>query len=319
MPIKGNYSLCKASLFILAAIGVLAVNTSRANAGSEFDVDDIDVYRVSTYYGEDSSYALQLSADWAVTNATKFDLAGAYMRAKGAAETLDSYQASAALDHRFGPWGAALQANFRDDGGVVTTAGVQGRGYYRGERVDVGLLLARNRIEVTYDLPPILRPYLDESPSTYGTKYGIDLRYTQAAFGLYANVADYSYDEPLTSLTARRDSGRVPSDRLPLLQERLAKIRAQLGGVNFATLRLATNLLDYSVIVGSDYRIGEHLLNLELSREQVEADSVIIDSIDIGWTFPIADTVDMEIRLGSAKVEDANSLLYGSLNFTFYR
>jgi hypothetical protein len=179
--------------------------------------------------------------------------------------------------------------------------------------------LGRRNIEVSYRLPPRLRPFVPDSQSTFSNEYGLDLRYSLGAFALYANGLDYQYDDAPANLGARLDRSRLPIAQLPELQQRLEAVRQQLRNVNFASLRLATNLLDYSVVAGADYQFGEQLFNVEVAHEQVQIDSIVIDSVDVGWTFPIGKAMDMEVRVGSAHVERADSLLYGSLNFSFYR
>jgi hypothetical protein len=270
--------------------------------------DDIDIYRMGTYYGEGSSYALQLNLDLAVAAATRLNVGGAYVHAKGNNENLDSYQGNVGVDHRIGNWGFALEGNYRDDDGIVTTAGARGRGYYSTDTVSGGVSLGRSRIEVSYELPPFLRQFVDDTQSTYSTEVGLNLRYSVG-----------KYDEPLSSLAASIDRSRLPSDRFPQLQELLATARTRLSDVNFVTLRLVNNLLNYAVVVGADCRLGEHLVNVELSREQVAIDEIMIDSVAVGWIIPIAQAADMEIRIGAAQIQNADALAYGSLNFTFYR
>jgi hypothetical protein len=305
----------KTKVFFISAVVLLAPNVGLARDST----DDIDIYRVGTYYGEGASYALQLDLDLAVAAATRVNVGGAYVHAKGNVDDLGSYQANVGVEHRIGNWGFALEGHYRDDDGVVTTAGARGRGYYSIDAASAGVSLGRSRIEVSYDLPPLLRQFVDDTQSTDSTEYGLDLRYSVGKLALYVNGTDFEYDEPLGSLAARIDRGRLPSDRFPLLQEQLANARARLGDVSFVTLRLVNNLLNYSMVVGADYRIGEHLINVELSREQVAVDEIMIDSVAVGWVVPIAATADMEMRIGTAQIQNADALTYGSLNFTFYR
>jgi hypothetical protein len=312
------------SLIALIFVGIGAdIGISVANASSAAVAEDIgneiDIYRLSAYYGEDASSALQASGDWALSSATRINVDGAYVHAQGSNDTLNSYQVASAIDHRIGNWGVALELNYRDDDSTVTTAGASGRGYYRTDQGSVGLTLGRRRIDVSYRLPPRLRPFVPDSQSTFSNEYGLDLRYSLGAFALYANGTDYQYDDAPANLGARFDRSRLPIAQLPELQQRLAAVRQKLLKLNFASLRLATNLLDYSVVAGTDYQFGEQLFNVEVAHEQVQIDSIVIDSVDVGWTFPIGRTMDMEVRVGSAHVEHADSLLYGSINFSFYR
>jgi hypothetical protein len=212
-----------------------------------------------------------------------------------------------------------LGGDYRDDDSVFTTAGVRARGYYRTERLSTGVRLGRSRIEANYHLGPVLSRYLDDTQNDYRNEYGLDVRYSFGAFAIYANGTDYEYDAPFISLAPRRNDTPVPSDRFPRLQQELAQARARLSHVSFATLRLATNLLDYSVALGGDYTFGEQVVNIELSRERVALDEVEIDSVAVGWSIPIGKAADLEMRVGGAKVQDADTLFYGSLNFTFYR
>jgi hypothetical protein len=304
---------------IVMAANVGHAEQSQVERGQAEQGDDIDIYNVSVYYGEDSSSALQLSADWALSGATRLNLGAAYVHAHGSVDTLDSYQANAEVDHRIGRWGFAVEGDYRDDDGMITTAGLRGRGYYGTEQMHAGVRLGRSRIEVSYDLSAFLRRFVDDTQSTYSTEYGLDLRYSFDKLAIYANGTDYDYDEPLSSLAARIDRTRLPNDQFPLLQARLAAARARLAQFNFASLRLANNLLDYSVVLGADYRFGEQLLNVELSRQQLAINSIVIDSVEAGWTFPIGKAVDMEVRIGNAQMQGADPLLYGSINFSFYR
>jgi hypothetical protein len=306
----------KIALLIHGLISSLAASVAFA---ADIEAEEVNVYQLGTYYGEDSSYALQLNLDFALTSATRLSFGGAYVQAKGNQDDIESYQGNVELDHRFGAWGLAIEGNYRDDDTTISTVGARARAYYRGERLNAGVRLGRNQIEISYDLPPILRQYFDDKRSDHGSEYGLDLRYSFGKFSLYTSGTDYAYDEPLNSLLPHRIGGvPLPGDRFPLLQERLARARARLIPFSFATLRLATNLLDYSVVLGGDYTIGEHVINLELARQRVALNEQEVDSVDLGWTIPIATAVDMEIRVGSAMVQDADSLFYGSLNFTFF-
>jgi hypothetical protein len=305
------------SVVLLACVIASWLAGSAARA-AESDAE-INVYRLGTYYGEDSAYAVQLDLDFALTSATRLSFGGAYGEAQGNLDEIKSYQANAELDHRIGAWGFALEGNYRDDDAIITTGGARIRAYYGSDHWNTAVRLGRSKIEISYDLPPILRQYFDNTRSDYNTEYGLDLRYSFGKLALYTSGTDYEYDEPFSTLLPHRNSGvPLPGDRFPLLQERLARARARLASFSFATLRLATNLLDYSVIVGADYTIGEHVINMELARQRVAINGLDVDSVELGWTIPIATAADMEIRIGNAMVQDADPLFYGSLNFTYY-
>jgi hypothetical protein len=221
---------------VLLAFGVTGGLAGNAAHADDSEVDALSVYRLGTYYGEDSSYAVQLNLDFALTNATRLSFGGAYVQAKGNLDDIKSYQGNVEVDHSFGSWGLALEGNYRDDDEVITTVGARGRAYYHGERMNAGVRLGRNQIEVSYDLPPILRQYFDDTRTDYGTEYGLDLRYSFGKLALYTSGAYFEYDEPLNALLPHRISGvPLPGNSFPLLQERLARARARLVPFSFAT------------------------------------------------------------------------------------
>jgi len=307
--------------FLFTSAVLTASYAGRAEDNRSDALEDIKVVRIGTYYGEDSSYALQLNFDLPLTDATRLNVGGAYIRATGDLENIDSYQANLDVEHRIGNWGFALGGIYRNDDTIITTAGVRGRAYYSTDQLNAGVRLGRSRIEASYDLGTILSRYVDGTQSDYSTEYGGDLRYSFGVIALYASGVDYEYDEPLSSLAPRRNGVPIPvnGNQIGDIQDRLARLRARLGTVNFAALRIATNLLDYSLVVGGDYQIGEQVINVELARQRVAIDAVDIDSIDVGWTIPCWETADLELRVGSAKVHGSDSLFYGGLNFTLYR
>jgi hypothetical protein len=289
--------------------------------------DDANVYRIGAYYGEDSSYASQLDADFSLTAKTRLQLGGTYVHSRQEGTTTsatDAYQAHLDLERLVGTWGFVLGGDYRTDDGDIKMYGLRGSTYVQTEQWRTSLSLARRRIEVFYDLPPLLKPFVDESQSTYSNSYGLSLRYAPNSVSLYASGTQYKYDDSLRNLAARIDPTRVPLAQLPLLQQRLLEIRARLNRINATSLRLADSLLDYSVLIGADYRIGDHLLNLEAGRDRAEVDSAIIDTLSVGWVLPIGSGSDVEVRIGNSHVDATGttpsaSSVFGSVSFSLYR
>ena len=304
-------------------IGFLLVSTQAFAAES----DDANVYRLGAFYGEDSSYASQLDADFSLNAKTRLQLGGMYLHSKQqgiASSATDAYQAHVDIERIVGSWGIVLGGDYRTDDGDIKTYGLHGNTYVQTEQWRTSLSLARRRIEVFYDLPPLLKPFVDESQSTYSNSYGLSLRYAPNSLSLYASGTEYKYDDSLRNLAARIDPTRVPLAQLPLLQQRLTEIRARLNRLNATSLRLADSLLDYSVLIGADYRVGDHLLNLEVGRDRAEVDEAIIDTISFGWALPIGKGSDLEVRVGNSHVDatgtaPSTSSVFGSVSFSMYR
>ena len=284
-----------------------------------------DVYRLGAYYGDDS-YAFTLAGDWAVFDASRFNLGGAYVSAKGESTDLNSAQLQTGFDHTRGAWNGGIDVEYRNDETTGLAMGAEDtietmtarlRTAYEAEHVRASLGVGRRHIELTLDLPRA-RQYIDTTRETDSTEYSLGLRFSGDPLAVYANGKYFDYDDPIQSLVVRADDPRIPIDGRPLLQEALNRFRARLSNLNFAAVRLANNFLDYTVTLGVDYSVGEHLLNLEVFRERVTGDGAEIDGVEAGWVLPLGTTADLETRVGGVHA-DAEWLPYGSVTVSSYR
>lgn len=314
-------------VYILAATCAALVGAS-AWAQTEGDdvLDDFDLYRIGVSAGEQSAFGASLDGDWALGAKMRWQLGVAYLHADDEPESLNVRQGRAGVERRFGALTVAMESDYRNDNSALETTRVRvrgdwhgdGRGASGGKSVSGGVSLARRRIDVTYDVGPILAQYVDTSQRTYNTEFGARVRFAPNDFALYASGAYYDYDAAVDRLEARLDVSRVPPGQRPALQQLLASIRGQLGNARFRSLRLAGHLLDYSATFGLDYRFGDHLLNVEYLREREALTGSSVDTVEAGWVLPLA-AADLEFRFGGSRVQSEDSIVYGGVSLTFFR
>lgn len=300
----------------------LVVAPAWAQAEGDDVLHDVDLYRIGVSAGEQSAVGLSLDGDWALGATMRWQLGVAYLHVEDEPESLNVRQGRAGVERRFGALAVALESDYRSDNSALETTRVRMRGDWRGalggQSVDGGVSLARRRIDVTYDVGPALAQYIDTTQRTYATEFGARIRFAPNDFAFYASGAYFDYDAAVDRLDARLDASRVPPGQRPALQQLLSNIRQRLSEARFRSLRLAGHLLEYAATVGVDYRLGDHLLNVEYVREREALTDATVDTAEAGWVLPLA-AADLEFRLGGSRVEGAESIFYGGVSLTLYR
>ncbi|MBC7984554.1 MAG: hypothetical protein H7Y02_11940 [Candidatus Obscuribacterales bacterium] len=275
-----------------------------------------DVYNVGASYSEDEAYAVQAGADLAVWSRSRFQLGGTYAHSKDVRDDVDTYQGYLNWDQHIAPFGFVLGVEYWGDRSRINSYAGRGAGYYQSDTTRVAVSFERKKIEFSYDLPLALRAFVSDSQTVYGNGYGLSVSQQVARAGLYARGTYYDYTVPFRRFEIQ-DSSSVPLLQLPLLQERVEDLRRSLRRANSSSLRLANNLLDYSVSVGIDYAFGEQTVNVEVNRDRGAVDHILINTFSAGWAMPIYSNADVELRVGTAHADTVSSL-FGSISFSFY-
>jgi hypothetical protein len=304
----------------LVACAMLIGASMGAALAEESSESAIDIYRIGVMAGEYNTQGANLNADWAVGSRTRLALGGGYAHAESDTDSLNVRQAHAGVEQRFDGLALTLESDYRNDNGAIETMLLRLRGDYRGEVGSVGVGVARRRIDVVFDVGSQFRQQVDPEQHTYSTEYGLRLRAAPSAFGVYLSGSYYHYGEDIDRLAARIESSpRVNAGLLPRLREFLDENRARFERLTFLSQRLAGHLLEYSASVGVDYRAGDHLLNVEYTREKETLTDSVIDNYALGWIIPAGAALDVELSAGVSQFEGEDSAVYGSLALTYYR
>jgi len=280
--------------------------------------NSIDVYRAALSIGEHSAYGVNLDGDWALGSSMRWYLGGGYMHVEDQASSLNVRQARAGIERSFDALTFGLESDYRNDDGAIESAMIRLRGDWRSDSVIAGAAYGRRRIDVTFDVGPLLSQFVDTTQRTYNHEFSGRIRFALNAFAVYASGSYYDYDAAIDRLDARLDPARVPPSQRPILQQQLRLVRERLRTANFRALRLSGHLLEYDATLGVDYRIGAHLLNAEYVREREALTEVDVSSAEVGWVLPLT-TADLEFRLGGSKIDGLDTAYYGGIILTVYR
>ena len=88
--------------------------------------------------------------------------------------------------------------------------------------------------------------------------------------------------------------------------------------VNPSTVTLAGALRDSSYTATLDFELGNHLLGIEVGRNELAIGNVDVDSATLIWTLPSSTRTDLELSLGYSETEDGDSALFANVFLYFF-
>ena len=113
---------------------------------------------------------------------------------------------------------------------------------------------------------------------------------------LYGSWMDYDYPSSV---------GLIPrADSLGLLSESAAT--------------LAYSLVDRFARIGVERTVGAKLVNFDLGSDRSAVDGSVQDSISASVLWPVGRRLDLEVHLGTSRIEGDQSSLYGGLSIIIY-
>ncbi|MEO1034987.1 MAG: hypothetical protein AAFX44_05435 [Pseudomonadota bacterium] len=88
--------------------------------------------------------------------------------------------------------------------------------------------------------------------------------------------------------------------------------------VNPTTLTLAGALRDSSYLATAEWPIGDHLVGIELGRDELAIGDLVVESATVLWTIPSSARTDLELSLGYSESDDGDGAFYASVFVYFF-
>ena len=88
--------------------------------------------------------------------------------------------------------------------------------------------------------------------------------------------------------------------------------------INPSTVTLAGALRDSSYTASVDWEVGDHLLGIELGRDELAIGNVEVDSATVLWTIPSSSRTDLELSLGYSEAEGGDGAFYANVFLYFF-
>lgn len=288
----------RASASLLAALLYFACAGVQAQPDSSGPTDGKPwMLVIAALTDEDSFEHLLAGFHLGLSDATWLSLTAGSSSAPASESDVDTKLLRAGIEHDFGAVGLAL--NYRDwgDSGDLESTDWQGEVFFDTERARVALLLEQRDIDVFYTVGgDIIAPRTRRFPLA-ADGFGIRGRFRISDnWQLYGSWMDYDYPARLRVVPR--------AERVNLLSN--------------STLTLAYGFVDEYVSLGVERAVGDILLNLDLGSDRSAIDGSRLKSVSAAVLLPVAARLDLELQLGSSRVEGRPSSLYGGVSLMLY-
>lgn len=300
-------SSCAALLAILLASPALAQEVAGAGAGvsaatnpatsSASSADGKPWLLVLAALTDENSYDNALASfHIGLGSATWLSATAGASRAPSTEADVRADLLAIGVEHDFGPIGVGLTAERWGDDGDLETEDWMGEVFYRNDRLRVGLLLERRDVEVYFagSAPPVLasrQAGIDADAIGVGGRIRLTPRWR-----LYGSWMDYDYSPRLRLIPV--------ADRLNLLGP--------------SALTLALSFVDEYSRVGIERAFGLKLVNFDFGSDRSAIDDSRLKSVSGAVLWPVSARMDLELRVGSSRVDAYESSFYGGLTLLIY-
>ena len=248
---------------------------------------------------DDGTTDVLLGLDYAAGERTWLSFYGGYTDASDDQVDVQFRTALFAIDHRFGKVGVTGAVEFWGDPDELDSTDLRGQLYFQNGGFRAAVISERRNIDVTargMDLQD--RPF--ERVNRFNADaIGGSLRYSGERFTLYGSHLDYDYD-----------FSRLVDSVVDLIILRF---------VSESALTLANSFVDDSTTAGLDIEFANNIFNLEYSTYTGAVDKLDTYSFSSAMLFPVADRVDLEVRVGVSDSENLDSSFFGGITFFVYR
>lgn len=286
-----------AAVILLAAVAVRAQPDSSEPTDGTAAGSRPWMLVVSALTDEDSFEHLLAGFHIGLTEATWLSLTAGSSSAPASESDVDTSLLQFGIEHDFGPFGLALDYRDWGDSGDLESTDWRGEVFFDTERSRLALMLEQRDIDVFYTIGgDIIAPRVRRFPLD-ADGIGIRGRVRIADdWQLYGSWMDYDYPNRLRVVPR--------AERLNLLSN--------------STLTLAYGFVDEYARLGVEREVGNILLNLDLGSDRSAIDGARLKSVSAAVWLPVAPRLDLELQLGSSRVQGLSSSLYGGVTLMFY-
>lgn len=276
----------------IAGLLMAGMLTAASASGAEyvlaagFSVDDNDGLSVSLF------------GDVAVGESTWLGMSLAATEARAADVEIQSRAASINLAHQIGKVLVNASAGVWGDPDALDSSDFSLGLTYAGAKWRVGVEALRRDLDLTFSFVPDDFSAAPVSRAASAKADGVAARIR------YETEGDVSW-----SLRGKRFDYNRNLDRLTVLDfaRRLVP----------TTLILADGLRDTSISAAVEWPLGDHLVGIELSRDQLGVGDIDIDGIALSWVRPVRTRSDLEFILGMSRA-DADDSVYLQVLYYFF-
>jgi hypothetical protein len=205
--------------------------------------------------------------------------------------------ASLGIEHDFGPIGLALTGERWGDTDNLESRDWRGEVFVAREDFRFALTLERRAIDIFFSgfgapiLSDLRRVRIDVDGSGISGRLKLSPQWR-----IYGSWMEYDYP---------RGMRLVPrADRLNLLST--------------SAVTLAYSFVDQYARFGVERAFGEKLLNIDFGQDRSTIDDSRLKSISASVLLPVARRLDLELQLGTSRVDGGSSGLYGGLSLLIY-
>jgi hypothetical protein len=234
--------------------------------------------------------AISLFGNFGLSDSTRLSATGAYTRTAGILG-FDAAFVDLALDHSFDSVGFRLGASYWGDAALLDSVDVRASVYFRNERFSISGDYERRDFDFTF------QPFFADGERTvsfYANGAGLTSWFeTSKNTGFYVGGMDYEYSIDIQ------------------LQENIDVLRV----LSISRLSLINSLVDYRLNAGFNARFGLRSLDLSVSNWRTEMDQGQVTSYAIGFTTPLDDYSDLELRFAYDDSENFGSTYVFSVFF----
>jgi hypothetical protein len=249
----------------------------------------------------------QLDVHGSASTVASFDIAATkttWLRASGALGSspndrgdIQTTTLSAGFDQSFGPMGLTLDFQRWGDPDLIESDDIKASIYFRGSALTVALLAERREFDVTFSVTGPAGEVFSRTVGFKGDGWGLRLMAKPSErWRFFAAGRKYDYSANLAALP-----------------------RIQLVDFLFSsTLTLANSLVEFETSVGVERSFGDRSLSLTYARDRSAVDRTYLESLDIGFLFPVSKRVDLELSLGISDSQDFGGETFGGIYLFFY-
>lgn len=237
--------------------------------------------------------AVSLFGDFGLGDDTWLSAAGAYTSTQGILG-FDATYADLALDHNFDPIGIRLGGAYWGDAALLDSVDLRASVYFRNEHLSISADVERRDFDFTF---VSLVTDRENTVSFYANGAGLTswLELGNRA-SVYVGGMDYEY-----SIDIR-------------LQENIDVLRF----LSVSRLSLINSLVDYRLHGGLNLRFGDRSLDLNVSNWRTELDQGQVTSFGIGFTMPLDQFSDLELRVAYDDSENfGDTYVFSVFFYTF--
>lgn len=266
-------------------------------ASSAWASDDLWIMALGAQGDADGSSSVVGSLDWGVTDSSWLSFSFGAASSPSDRADVETRSFRIGLDHDFGPIGFSLGVEQWGEQDELESRDFDGSLYFRTDRFSLGALVEQRDIDITFTITTPLSDRTLRTASLKADGWGLRSSFQPndrwRVFGVFR---DYSYDRDLTLL--------------PRL--------AQFDFLASSALTLANSFVDREFTMGAERKIRRTTLSATYGWDRSAVDGSVLESLTLGFLFPLADRVDIELNVGASDAEDLGSDTYGGVFLFFY-